>query len=310
MEGAPVGAGSLDGKVVIVTGAGRGIGREIALYAGRSGAKVVVNDLGAQPDGSGADLSPAEEVVALIAKEGGRAVANFDSVSEPAAAERIVKSAIDAFGRLDGVVNNAGILRDVIFHKMTAEDFESVVKVHLFGSFHVSQAAARYFRDQQSGAFVHMTSASGLIGNFAQANYAAAKLGIVALSRSIALDMSRFGVRSNAVCPFAWSRLIGGLPTETEEQRARLERMKAMGPEKLAPLTCYLLSDDAADISGQIFAVRKNEIFLMGQSRPLRSVHSATGWDGESLANHAIPSLRASFYPLDRSPDVFCWDPV
>ena len=301
----------LDGKVVVVTGAGRGIGREIALLAARQGAAVVVNDLGGSADGEGSgNASPAEEVVEEIRKAGGRAVANSDSVAEAASAANIVKTAVDAFGRIDGVVNNAGILRDRIFHRMSVVDFELVVKVHLMGSFYMSHAAARYFHEQKSGAFVHFTSTSGLVGNFGQANYAAAKMGIVGLSKSIALDMARANVRSNCVSPFAWSRLIGTIPTETEEEKARVARMQAMGPEKIAPLSVYLLSDAAKDVTGQIFAVRMNEIFLMSQSRPIRSVHRDEGWTVESLASHGMPALKKSFYPLDRSADVFSWDPV
>jgi NAD(P)-dependent dehydrogenase (short-subunit alcohol dehydrogenase family) len=301
---------ALDGKVIIVTGAGRGIGREIALLAAAEGAKVVVNDPGVAADGSGTSATPAEEVVEEIRKRGGTAVANFETVAEAIPASRIVKAAIDSFGRLDGVVNNAGILRDAIFHRMSVEAFESVIKVHLMGSFYVSHAAARIFREQESGAFVHFTSTSGLIGNFGQANYAAAKLGIVGLSKSIALDMNRFNVRSNCVSPFAWSRLIGTIPTETEAEKARVARMQQMGPEKIAPLSVFLLADSAKDVTGQIFAVRMNEIFLMGQSRPLRSVHSAEGWTCETLANHAMPALKSSFYKLDRSADIFSWDAI
>src|ERR1700729_1485051 len=210
---------SLDGKVVIVTGAGRGIGREIALLCAAEGAKVVVNDPGVASDGSGTSAAPAEEVVDEIKKRGGIAVANFESVAEAIPASKIVKSATDHFGKLDGVVNNAGILRDMIFHKMSVEAFEAVIKVHLMGSFYVSHAAARLFREQESGAFVHFTSTSGPIVNLGQANYAAAKLGIVGLSKSIALDMDRFHVRSNCVSPFAWSRPIGTIPTETEAEK-------------------------------------------------------------------------------------------
>ncbi|ABD08284.1 SDR family oxidoreductase [Rhodopseudomonas sp. HC1] len=303
-------AKALDGKVIIVTGAGRGIGREIALLAAREGAKVVVNDPGVAADGSGTDASPAEQVVEEIKKEGGIAVANFESVAEAVPASKIVKQAVDTWGKLDGVVNNAGILRDAIFHRMSIDAFEQVIKVHLMGSFYVSHAAARLFREQESGSFVHFTSTSGLIGNFGQANYAAAKLGIVGLSKSIALDMQRFNVRSNCVSPFAWSRLIGTIPTETEAEKARVARMQQMGPEKIAPLSVFLLGDAAKDVTGQIFAVRMNEIFLMGQSRPIRSVHRDGGWTCETLAEHGMPALKGSFYKLDRSADIFNWDAI
>jgi NAD(P)-dependent dehydrogenase (short-subunit alcohol dehydrogenase family) len=174
----------------------------------------------------------------------------------------------------------------------------------------VARAAAAIFRSEERGAFVHMTSTSGLIGNFGQANYAAAKLGIVGLSKSIALDMQRYGVRSNCISPFAWSRLIGTIPSDTPEQQARLARMQAMETAKIAPLAVYLLSDAAKSVSGQIFAVRANEMFLMSQSRPLRSVHTAQGWTPQTVASHAMPAMEASFYPLARSADVFNWDPI
>src|SRR5215472_17903609 len=301
----------LDGKVVIVTGAGRGIGRDIALLAAREGGKVVVNDLGGGADGEGnADLGPASEVVSEIRAAGGTAVANGDSVADPAAAQRIVGTALDAFGRLDCIVNNAGILRDRIFHRMSHVDWQMVIDVHLNGSFNVSRAAAGHFREQGSGSFVHFTSTSGLIGNFGQANYAAAKMGIVGLSKSLALDMARFNVRSNCVSPFAWSRLIGTIPTETPEEKARVERVKTMGAEKIAPLAVFLASDLAKDVTGQIFAVRRNEVFLMSQPRPIRSIHRDGGWTPETLAETMLPAFRPSFYALERSGDVFNWDPV
>ena len=300
----------LDGKVVLVTGAGGGIGRAIAIAMAASGARVVVNDIGASLTGDATGLNPGEQVVEEIRAAGGEAVHNGDSVADAAGAERMVNLAVERFGRIDCVVNNAGILRDRIFHKMSLDDFDSVLKVHLYGAFHTSKAAALHFKEQGSGSFVHMTSTSGLIGNFGQANYAAAKLGVMALSKSIALDMLKFNVRSNCIAPFAWSRMTSSIPTETPEERARVERLKQMTPDKIAPLAIHLASDAAADVSGQVFAVRNNEIFLMSQSRPVRSVHRSEGWTVESVASHAIPSLRASFFPLDRSGDVFCWDPV
>jgi NAD(P)-dependent dehydrogenase (short-subunit alcohol dehydrogenase family) len=300
----------LEGKVVVVTGAGRGIGREIALLAAAEGGKVVVNDLGGSAEGEGADVGPAQQVVNDIRAAGGQAVASGDSVAEPQGAERIIQAAIDNFGRVDCVVNNAGILRDRIFHKMSVVDFETVIKVHLLGSFYMSKAAALHFREQENGSFVHFTSTSGLIGNFGQANYAAAKMGIVGLSKSIALDMARFNVRSNCVSPFAWSRLIGTIPTETPEEKARVDRLKTMGAEKIAPLVAYLASDLAKDVTGQIFAVRRNEIFLMSQPRPIRSAHRDGGWTPQAIAETAMPAFKPSFYPLDRSADIFSWDPL
>src|SRR3954452_5492682 len=233
---------SLEDKVIIVTGAGRGIGKEIALLCAAEGAKVVVNDPGVAADGSGTSAAAAEEVVEEIKKRGGKAVANFETVAEAIPSSRIVKMATDHFGKIDGVVNNAGILRDMIFHRMSVEAFESVIKVHLMGSFYVAHAAARLFREQESGSFVHFTSTSGLVGNFGQANYAAAKLGIVGLSKSIALDMSRFNVTSNCISPFAWSRMIGTIPAETPDQKARVEKLKSMETAKIAPLAVYLAS--------------------------------------------------------------------
>ncbi len=300
----------LEGKVAIVTGAGGGIGREIAVAMALAGASVVVNDIGASLAGQGLSSSPAEQTQQIIAQRGGRAVVSTDSVSSWASAQRIVQAAMDGFGRIDIVVNNAGILRDTIFHKMAPEDWLQVIDVHLNGSFFVSRAAAEHFRAQNSGAYVHMTSTSGLVGNFGQANYSAAKLGIVALSKSIALDMQRFGVRSNCIAPFAWSRMTSSIPAETPEQQARVAKLQQLTPDKNAPLAVFLASDAAHAFTGQVFATRYNEIFLMSQSRPIRSVHRSEGWTPASIAEHAAPALHASLLPLDRSQDVFGWDPV
>ncbi|BEP53236.1 SDR family oxidoreductase [Variovorax sp. V118] len=300
----------VEGKVVVVTGAGGGIGRDIALAMARHGAKVVVNDIGAGLDGAGGSAGPAQQVVEEIRAAGGEAVPNTDSVADAASAGRIVECAVDSFGRIDAVVNNAGILRDRFFHKMSVDEWDAVIKVHLYGAYFVSRAAATHFKEQNSGALVHMTSTSGLIGNFGQANYAAAKLGIAALSKSIALDMLKFNVRSNCIAPFAWSRMIGAIPTDTDEQRARVDKIKQMTPAKVAPLAVYLASDAAAAVNGQIFSVRNNEISLISQPRPVRSIHRSEGWTPESIAEHAMPAMRASFFPLDRSADVFSWDPV
>lgn len=300
----------LEGKVIAVTGAGRGIGREIALLAGRQGAAVVVNDLGAGADGDGNDHGPAQSVVDEIRAAGGAAIANLADISNPQAAATIVQDALSAFGRLDGVVNNAGILRDRIFHRMSQLDWDDLIRINLNGYFYVSKAAALHFKDAGGGAFVHFTSTSGLVGNLGQANYAAAKMGVVGLSTSIAIDMARSGVRSNCVAPFAWSRMTASIPAETEEDRARVERLKTMSADKIAPLAIALLGDEAADVTGQIFCVRKNEIFLFSQPRPIRSMHREPGWTPEMVVSDLLPAFRPSFQPVQQNRDVFCWDPV
>ncbi|MDA8249178.1 MAG: SDR family oxidoreductase [Rhodospirillales bacterium] len=300
----------LDGKVAVVTGAGGGIGREIALAMALAGAAVVINDVGASLSGEGGSATPAGQTKQIIEQRGGRAAISTDSVAEWESAQRIVQCALDSFGRIDIVVNNAGILRDMIFHKMAPQDWLAVIGVHLNGSFFVSRAAAGHFRRQSGGAYVHMTSTSGLVGNFGQANYAAAKLGIVALSKSIALDMQRFNVRSNCIAPFAWSRMTSSIPADTPQQQTRLARLQQMTPDKNAPLAVTLASDAARGISGQVFGVRMNEIYLFSQSRMIRSVHRADGWTPAQIAEQALPALRPSLLPLDRSGDAFCWDPI
>jgi NAD(P)-dependent dehydrogenase (short-subunit alcohol dehydrogenase family) len=302
--------GIVSGKVAIVTGGARGIGRAIALGLADEGARVVVCDIGASLQGAGTDVGPAQQVVDEIKGKGGEAIASTLSIAEPKNADEIVKAAKDAFGRVDILVNNAGILRDTIFHKMSWSDWSDVISVHLHGSFNMSRAVAGHFREQNSGSFVHMTSTSGLIGNFGQANYMAAKLGIAGLSRGIALDMQRFKVRSNCIAPFAWTRMIDSIPAETEEEKKRVERFQQMTPEKIAPLVVYLASDRAEGISGQIFAVRNNEIFLFNQPRPVRSMHRGEGWTPETLDQQLKGAFGPSLTPLERSGDVFSWDPI
>ncbi|MBT2301927.1 SDR family oxidoreductase [Variovorax paradoxus] len=300
----------LEGKVALVTGGGRGVGRGIALALAEAGAKVVVNDLGATLEGEASGEQPAREVVAAIEAAGGEATVDGGSVAEWNAAHRMVESAVERFGRIDIVINNAGILRDAMFHRMSEAEFDAVIAVHLKGSFNVSRAAAPHFKTQGSGCFVHMTSTSALVGNMGQANYSAAKLGVMALSKSIAMDMAKFGVRSNAVAPFAWTRMIDSIPDETPEQKKRVEGLKKLVPEKVAPFVVALCADEARDVTGQVFGVRNNEIYLFSQPRPVRTAHRGEGWTPETVLQTAIPTLKAGFYALDRSADVFTWDPV
>lgn len=300
----------LDGKVVAITGAGRGIGREIALLCGREGASVVVNDFGVSADGEGSDDTPAAETVRDIQALGGAAIANFASVADPDGAASIIEDAVRHFGRIDAVVNNAGFLRDRIWHKMSLVDWKSVIDVHLNGSFYVSKAATPYFKDQGSGSFIHFTSTSGLIGAVGQANYSAAKLGVLGLSQSIALDMARFNVRSNCVAPFAYSRMIAGMPAATEEEAKRLESLKTMTADKVAPIVAFLAADASREVNNQIFCVRKNEIFLFNKLRPIRGMHRAEGWTPETIASDLLPAMRSSLVPNIASRDIFSYPPV
>jgi NAD(P)-dependent dehydrogenase (short-subunit alcohol dehydrogenase family) len=300
----------LEGKVVAITGAGRGIGREIALLCAKEGAAVIVNDPGVAQEGDGGDAGPAEDTAAEIKAGGGKAVANLASVADPAGATSIIEDGVKHFGRIDAVVNNAGILRDRIWHKMSHEDWGAVINVHLNGAFNVSKAATPYFRDQGSGSFIHFTSSSGLIGNIGQANYTAAKMGIIGLSQSIALDMARIGVRSNCIAPFAWSRMTASIPATTEAEKLRVARLQAMSADKIAPMVAFLASDASASVTNQIFGVRKNEIYLFSKPRPIRSMHRAEGWTAESIASDLLPAFTPNFYPNDVSADVFPWDPI
>jgi len=302
----------LKGKAAVITGAAGAIGREIALLMAVHGASVVVNDLGSSVGGEGRDTGPAHEVVEQIRSRGGEAVASTDSVSDWSGAQQIIATAIEAFGRLDIVMNIAGILRDRIFHNMTVEDWDAVLKVNLYGSFFVSRAAAPHFRKQESGVFVHMTSSSGLIGNIGQANYGAAKAGVVALSKSIALDMAKFKVRSNCISPAAFSRMTETISGQTSAEQAAYvaERKAKTRPEQVAPMAVFLASDAAADINGQIIGVRGNELYLYNQIRPMRSLHRGEGWTVDSLSQQLVKAWKPSFVPLERNRDVFAWEPL
>ena len=303
--------GVMEGKVALVTGAGRGIGREIALSIAGAGGKVVVNDLGSGVHGEAMAEDPAAQVVAEVKALGSDAVANHDSVADPDGAARMVAQALDAFARIDAVVNVAGILRDAMLHKMEQEQWQAVIDVHLTGCFNVSRAAMGHMRAQNSGAFVHFTSTSGLNGNIGQANYAAAKMGIVGLSRVIAQEGARNNIRSNALAPFAWTRMIEQIPIQSEEMAEAFDKMKRNETAAhIAPVVTYLVSAAAAGVSGQLFGVRGNEIYLMSQPRPVRTLHKSDGWTPETLAAMLEPSLRQSFVELDTTGQYYAWDAI
>ncbi|MDQ0466007.1 NAD(P)-dependent dehydrogenase (short-subunit alcohol dehydrogenase family) [Caulobacter ginsengisoli] len=304
--------GVLDGKVVIVTGAAGGIGKECALLAAREGAKVVVNDLGgAVRGGDEGDAGPAEQTAQEIRAAGGEALSNSDSVTNMDAVKAMIAQAIDKFGGLHAIINPAGILRDGMFHKMADEDWDKVIEVHLRGAYNVSRASVEHFRNQGEGSYVHFTSTSGLIGNIGQANYAAAKLGVMGLSRILAMEGVAKGVRSNIIAPFAWTRMIATIPVKDEASAQRVDRMKnAMRADQVAQLAVALASSESKDVTGQIFAVRGNEVVLFDQPRPIRSMANTSGWTPRSLLDVALPAMKNSFFDAGASASVFPYDPV
>ena len=300
----------LKGKAAVVTGAARGVGREVAMLMAKHGARVVVNDYGGTEIGTGSDRKPADEVVEEIRKAGGEAVANYDSVATMAGGQAIVKTAVDAFGRVDIVVNNAGILRDRMIFNMTEEEWDAVINTHLKGTFAVTRAAAPLMREQKWGRVINMTSTSGLIGNVGQANYAAAKLGIFGLTKATALDMARYNVTANCISPFAWTRMIGTIPTETEVQKTRVEKIKKLSPAHIAPVAAFLASDTAKDITGQVFGVRGKEIMLFSHERPIMRVHHDEGWTVERLTEMFPGTLQHHLVPMVTSGQYFNYDPL
>jgi len=273
----------LNGRVAIVTGAGRGIGRGEALALVSEGAKVVVNDPGGEVDGSGASKSPADNVVAEIRECGGQAVANYDSVATMPGAESVVRTAMDAFGRLDILVNNAGILRDRMVFNMSEEEWDSVLKVHLYGHFYTIRAASPLFREQRYGRIVNTSSVAGLYATtYGQTNYGTAKEGIVGLTRKVARDMGRYGVTCNCIRPSAGTRLT--LSDEMRKARsdvvAKFENMK---PEDIAPLVLWLASDDAANVNGRTFYVEAGRIGLYSEPSLEKQLVKAGGWTVDEL---------------------------
>jgi NAD(P)-dependent dehydrogenase (short-subunit alcohol dehydrogenase family) len=304
--------GVLDGKVVLITGAANGIGKECALLAAKEGARVVANDLGGSVGGGDeGSAGPAEQVAQEIRRAGGEAVSNSDSVTSRDGVKRMIEQAMDSFKGLHAIISPAGILRDTMFHKMTDHDWDSVIEVHLHGSYNVCRAAIAHFREQNEGSFVLFTSTSGLIGNIGQANYAAAKMGIAGLSRIIAMEGAQKNVRSNVIAPFAWTRMIATIPVKDEASAKRVERMRnMMRADQVAQLAVALASPATKDVSGQVFAARGNEIFLMSQPRPIRGIGKVEGWTPETIADHAMAALKPSFFDLGATTSVFGWDPI
>jgi len=297
----------LKGKVAVVTGAGRGLGRCHALALAAEGAKLVINDLGGAVDGSGADKSPADEVVAEIGKMGGEAVANYDSVVTMEGGEKIIKAAIDNFGRLDILVNNAGVLRDRMVFNMTEEEWDTVISVHLKGHFACTKPACVVFRQQRSGRIINTSSEAGL-GNMGQANYSAAKEGIVGFTRTVARDMGRYGVTCNAIRPRAATRM-----TVTPELKAAWEKrakmgmggagaeaaapgvpdLSAMAPEAVSPMVVFLCTDEAANINGRNFLVTGGEVSLYSEPENWRSIFKEGTWTVDELCKLVPMTLAA-----------------
>lgn len=298
--------GALEGKVVLVTGGGNGIGRDCALIAAREGAKVVVNDLGGGlKGGDEGSASAAEAVAQEIRAAGGEAVSNSESVTSYKAVEGMVEQARDTFGGLHAVINPAGILRDVMFHKMSEDDWDRVIDVHMRGSFNVARATIELFREQNDGAYMFFTSTSGLLGNIGQANYGAAKMGIAGLSRIIAMEGARNNVRSNCLAPVAWTRMTQSVPVKDEAAAKRREVMaQTIRADQPARLSVALVAPAAAHVSGQIFGASGENIILYSQPRPIETLTKpeGEGWTIETILNEAVPKMQDKFFPLSRPP--------
>ena len=293
--------GLLDGKVVLVTGGGRGIGRETAIIAAKQGAKVIVNDLGSGVHGEGADVGPAQEVVDVIKAAGGEAVANTESVTDLRAVGHMVQQAMDTYGALHAVSNPAGILRDRMAHNMTEEEWDAIMTVHLRGHFNVVRATINHFRSQQDGVYVMWSSGSGLVGNVGQANYGAAKMGIAAFSRIIAMEGARNNVRSNAIAPGAATRMTDSVPRDEEGAKRREAMREVQSPVRPAQLTVALMSDAAKSISGQIFGAGGYNLSIYSQPRPIATYSREGGWDADGIVKDFFPRIEKDMVSLDRT---------
>jgi len=286
----------LEGKVAVVTGAGNGIGRAEALALAAEGAKVVVNDLGVARDGSGSSTSVADEVVRDIKRYGGEAVANYDTVTTAKGGQNIIQTALDSFGRIDILVNNAGFLKNRIIYNMTEEEWDTVLKVHLYGHFHCTKPACIRFRQQRGGRIINTSSTSGL-GSLGQANYSAAKEGITGFTYTVAIDMARYGVTCNAICPVAdtrgWdtTRKVAKTHVQFAIGELRFEKLQKMKPEMVAPLVVYLATDEAAYINGRIFWVAGGELGVFRQREISNKIYKDGIWALDELIDIVPKSL-------------------
>jgi 3-oxoacyl-[acyl-carrier protein] reductase len=309
----------LEGRVAIVTGGGRGIGRGIALLLAEEGAKVVVNDYGVAVDGSQPSSGPANEVVEEIKSKGGEAVANADTVATMEGGESMVKTALDAFGRLDILINVAGILRDRMIFNMTEQEWDDVIAVHLKGQFATIKPAAILFRQQRSGRIINYSSTSGLVGNPGQANYGAAKAGVAGLTRVVARDLGRYGVTCNYIAPSAATRMTATVSEQSRELRARagiagaasqqasgaLQPLVLRDPEYVAPMTVFLATDKAWNINGQGFGVGGGTISLLHHPLPQRTMFKPSMWTLEELERDVPTQLMAGIpNPAPPPPDL------
>jgi NAD(P)-dependent dehydrogenase (short-subunit alcohol dehydrogenase family) len=304
----------LEGRTVVVTGSGRGIGREVALLAGRLGANVVVNDPGVNVDGSGGDQGPAGAVAKEITDAGGKAVANYDSVATPEGGESMIKQAVDTYGRIDGLVHVAGILRDRMIFNMSEQEWDDVIAVHLTGFFNVSKPASVFMRQQRYGRIIGFSSGSGLNGNPGQANYGAAKAGIAGMVRCLARDLGRYGVTANAIAPGAATRMTQTVPEAAQQMRARAgiatqQRAPSIvnqlrDAKYVAPMVNYLLTDQAWNVNGKVFNVSGGVVSVSWDETPNRTIAKPGMWDVDEL-RALVPQMMAGLRnPAPPPPDL------